>query len=51
MIYIIGDKHTDFGEVFNFCYTSQTTHNSILIVLGVKDKLLQKTGDHYPKLL
>ncbi len=34
MIYITGDKHTDFREVFYFCYTNETTLDDILIVLG-----------------
>lgn len=34
MIYITGDKHTDFREVFNFCYANKTTRDDILIVLG-----------------
>lgn len=34
MIYITGDKHADFQEVFDFCYANETTLNDILIVLG-----------------
>lgn len=34
MIYITGDKHADFREVFDFCYANETTCNDILIVLG-----------------
>lgn len=34
MIYITGDKHTDFREVFYFCYANETTLDDILIVLG-----------------
>ena len=34
MIYITGDKHADFRDVFYFCYTNETTTDDILIVLG-----------------
>lgn len=34
MIYITGDKHADFRDVFFFCYANETTVNDILIVLG-----------------
>lgn len=34
MIYITGDKHADFREVFYFCYANETTCDDILIVLG-----------------
>ena len=34
MIYITGDKHSDFREVFYFCYANKTTLDDILIVLG-----------------
>lgn len=34
MIYITGDKHTDFKEVLYFCYVNKTTLDDILIVLG-----------------
>lgn len=34
MIYITGDKHADFREVFYFCYANKTTLDDILIVLG-----------------
>lgn len=34
MIYITGDKHADFREVFYFCYADNTTIDDILIVLG-----------------
>lgn len=34
MIYITGDKHADFREVFYFCYANETTLDDILIVLG-----------------
>ena len=34
MIYITGDKHADFREVFNFCFDKKTSLDDILIVLG-----------------
>lgn len=34
MIYITGDKHAEFNDVFNFCYRNKTNNNDILIVLG-----------------
>lgn len=34
MIYITGDKHADFEDVFNFCYKNKTTTDDILIILG-----------------
>lgn len=34
MIYITGDKHGDFKDVFIFCYNNQTTKDDILIILG-----------------
>ena len=34
MIYITGDKHTDFKEVLYFCYVNKTILDDILIVLG-----------------
>lgn len=34
MIYITGDKHADFKEVFYFCYSNKTSLNDILIILG-----------------
>lgn len=34
MIYITGDKHADFREVFYFCHANKTTRDDILIVLG-----------------
>ena len=34
MIYINGDKHADFNDVFNFCYENNTIIDDILIVLG-----------------
>ncbi len=58
MIYITGDKHADFGEVFYFCYANETTLDDILIVLGDaginyyandKDKALKNSlKEHYP---
>lgn len=52
MIYITGDKHADFSEVFHFCYANNTSLDDILIVLGdsginyyanEKDYMLKKT--------
>lgn len=34
MIYITGDKHGDYRDVFDFCYKYKTDINDILIVLG-----------------
>lgn len=34
MIYITGDKHGDYREVFKFCYDNKTTKDDILIILG-----------------
>lgn len=34
MIYITGDKHGDFNDIFNFCTKYKTTREDILIVLG-----------------
>ena len=34
MIYITGDKHADFSDVLDFCYTNKTTIDDILIILG-----------------
>ena len=58
MIYITGDKHADFREVFYFCYANETTLDDILIVLGdaginyyANDKdneLKNSLKDHYP---
>ena len=58
MIYITGDKHADFREVFYFCYANETTLDDILIVLGDaginyyandKDKALKNSlKEHYP---
>lgn len=57
MIYITGDKHTDFREVFYFCYANETTLDDILIVLGdaginyytnEKDALLKNRLLQYP---
>ena len=58
MIYITGDKHADFREVFYFCYANETTLDDILIVLGdaginyyVNDKdneLKNSLKEHYP---
>ena len=58
MIYITGDKHADFREVFYFCYANETTLDDILIVLGdaginyyANDKdneLKNSLKEHYP---
>ena len=34
MIYITGDKHGDYIDVFNFCNKYKTSKNDILIILG-----------------
>ena len=34
MIYITGDKHADFKEVFDFCLENKTTLDDIMIILG-----------------
>ena len=34
MIYITGDKHRHFDEIFTFCYLKHTTKQDILIILG-----------------
>jgi len=34
MIYITGDKHTDFSNVYTFCLEHQTTTNDVMIILG-----------------
>lgn len=34
MIYITGDKHGDYSDVFEFCYKFKTSRNDILIILG-----------------
>ena len=57
MIYITGDKHTDFRNIFYLCYKNKTKTNDILIVLGDsginyysddKDYLLKDTLKDYP---
>lgn len=57
MIYITGDKHTDFREVFYFCYANKTTTDDILIILGdsginyyasEKDYMLKDSLLQYP---
>ena len=57
MIYITGDKHADFREVFNFCHDNETTLDDILIVLGdaginyfanEKDYILKDSLKEYP---
>lgn len=34
MVYITGDKHADFSEVFDFCYDKKTSLDDVLIILG-----------------
>ena len=34
MIYITGDKHADFSDIFDFCNTNETTTNDTMIILG-----------------
>ena len=34
MIYITGDKHGDYADVFNFCNKYNTSKNDLLIILG-----------------
>lgn len=34
MIYITGDKHGDYSDVFEFCYKYKTTRDDVLIILG-----------------
>lgn len=57
MIYITGDKHADFREVFYFCYANKTTLDDTLIVLGdaginyyanEKDYILKDSLLQYP---
>ena len=55
MIYITGDKHADFREVFYFCYANDTSLDDILIVLGdaginysEKDYILKNSLLQYP---
>lgn len=57
MIYITGDKHADFKDVFYFCYANKTTIKDTLIVLGdaginyytnEKDYMLKNSLLQYP---
>lgn len=57
MIYITGDKHSDFSDVFNFCIKYKTTEKDLLIVLGDaginyyandKDYILKNSLLQYP---
>jgi len=57
VIYITGDKHADFREVFYFCYANDTSLDDILIVLGdaginyyanEKDYMLKNSLLQYP---
>ena len=57
MIYITGDKHSNFREVLEFCYINKTTCEDILIILGdaginyytnENDYILKNTLLQYP---
>lgn len=57
MIYITGDKHGDFREIFYFCYENKTTLDDVMIVLGdagvnyyadEKDYILKNSLLQYP---
>lgn len=57
MIYITGDKHADFSEVYEFCERYNTTTDDILIVLGdaginyfanKRDNILKSELKNYP---
>lgn len=57
MIYITGDKHGDFREIFYFCYENKTTLDDIMIILGdaginyygnEKDYILKNSLLQYP---
>lgn len=57
MIYITGDKHGDFREIFYFCYENRTTLDDIMIILGdaginyyanEKDYILKDSLLQYP---
>ena len=57
MIYITGDKHGDFREIFYFCYENRTTLDDIMIILGdaginyyanEKDYILKNSLLQYP---
>lgn len=57
MIYITGDKHGDFREMFYFCYENKTTLDDIMIILGdaginyygnEKDYILKNSLLQYP---
>ena len=47
MIYITGDKHANFREVFNYCYNNKTTLEDVLIVLGDSGINYYKNGKDY----
>lgn len=34
MIYITGDKHGDYSDIFKFCFKYKTNRNDIMIILG-----------------
>lgn len=49
MIFITGDKHAEFNEVFSFCYECDTSKDDILIVLG--DAGINYHANEFDKLL
>ena len=57
MIYITGDKHSRFSEIFTFCYLNNTSRKDTLIILGDsginyyldnKDYNLKNSLSYYP---
>ena len=34
MIYITGDKHADFHDIYEFCINNKTSKDDIIIILG-----------------
>ena len=57
MIYITGDKHSRFYDVYKFCLKNKTTKDDVLIVLGdaginyyasKMDSFLKKKLKEYP---
>lgn len=51
MIYITGDKHALFKDVFYFCYVNKTTIKDTLIVLGDAGINYYTNEKDYEKLL
>lgn len=49
MIFITGDKHAEFSEVFSFCYEYETSKDDLLIVLG--DAGINYHANEFDKLL